>query len=226
MWSTLKAMPVVPKVLIACLLMGGLYAAGHSHRSGFSSSSPFTGASDRTGSGAGDQSAALAQFQSQQAQLMAQVNQCEAQMTEATNRMRDAAIQGQFYNARPQCEQSMPQWIAQESYLETEIYRIQTGDRSSSVCQVTGIQGEACNPSAGRAGGRGSSTDDGTGAVENWDRAHMRETTIYTDESGEEHELATRPYYFRDKSSGQFIGSDSPNPPNDGRDYEVLTGAN
>lgn len=222
MWSTLKAMPIVPKVLIACVLAGGLYSAAHSQRSGYAGSSSIAEASYQSRSGAGDQSAALAQFQSQQAQLLVQVRQCQAQMTEATNRMRDAAIQGQFYNARPQCEQYMPQWIAQESYLETEIYRIQTGDHSSSVCQVTGIQGEACNTGAG-ASSRGSS-DDGTGAVENWDRQAIRGNSIYTDEDGEQHELPTEPYYFRDRSTGKYIGSDSPNPPNDGRDYEVLTG--
>lgn len=223
MWSTLKAMPIVPKVLIAFLLVGGLYSAAHSQRRGYAGASSMTEASYRSGSGAGDQSAALAQFQSQQAQLLVQVRACQAQMTEATNRMRDAAIQGQFYNARPQCEQYMPQWIAQESYLETEIYRIQTGDRSSTVCQVTGIQGEACNTGAG-ASRSGGSSDDGTGAVENWDRQAIRGNSIYTDEDGEQHELPTEPYYFRDRSTGEYIGSDSPNPPNDGRDYEVLTG--
>ena len=225
MWSTLKAMPVVPKILIALLLVGGFYSAAHSQRSGYARSSSISEASYRTasGSGAGDQSAALAQFQSQQAQLLAQVRECQAQMTVATNRMRDAAIQGQFYNYRPQCEQSMPQWIAQESYLETEIYRIQTGDHSSSVCQVTGIQGEACNTGSGASRSNGSS-DDGTGAVENWDRQAIRGNSIYTDEDGEEHELPTEPYYFRDRSTGKYIGSISPNPPNDGRDYEVLTG--
>jgi hypothetical protein len=226
MWSTLKAMPIVPKILIALLLVGGLYSAAHSQRNSYSGSSSIAEAGYRSGSdagsSAGDQSAALAQFQSQQAQLLVQVRECQAQMTVATNRMRDAAIQGQFYNARPQCEQYMPQWIAQESYLETEIYRIQTGDHSSSVCQVTGIQGEACNTGAG-ASSRGSS-DDGTGAVENWDRQAIRGNSIYTDEDGEQHELPTQPYYFRDRSSGQYIGSASPNPPNDGRDYEVLTG--
>jgi len=113
MWSTLKAMPMVPKVLIALLLIGGLYSAAHSQRRGFSESSSTTEASYRSGSSSSDQSAALAQFQSQQAQLLTQVRECQAQMTEATNRMRDAAIQGQFYNARPQCEQQMPQWISQ-----------------------------------------------------------------------------------------------------------------
>ena len=212
-----------PKILIACLLAGGLYSAARSQRGSFSNSSQLTEAGYRTGgSGTGDQSAALAQFQSQQAQLLAQVREYQAQMTVATNRMRDAAIQGQFYNYRPQCEQSMPQWIAQESYLETEIYRIQSGDHSSSVCQVTGIQGEACSTGAGASGSRGSS-DDGTGAVENWDRQAIRGNSIYTDEDGERHELPTQPYYFRDRSTGKYIGRDSPNPPNDGRDYEVLT---
>jgi hypothetical protein len=216
-------MPIVPKILIAFLLVGGLYSAAHSQRRGFSESSSTTEASYRSGSGSSDQSAALAQFQGQQAQLMAKVNQCEAQMNEATNRMRQAVLQGGFYNARPQCEQYMPQWIAQESYLETEIYRIQTGDHSSSVCQVTGIQGEACNTGTGASRG-GAGSDDGTGAVENWDRQAMRGNSIYTDEDGEQHELPTQPYYFRDRSSGQYIGSTSPNPPNDGRDYEALTG--
>lgn len=226
MWSTLKAMPVVPKFLIACLLIGGLFSAAHTRRGGFSNASPLSDDSYRTGGpgfDAGRQSAELAQFQSQQAQLMAQVNQCEAQMTKATNRMREAAIQGGFYDGRPECEQYMPQWTAQESYLETEIYRIQTGDRSSSVCQVTGIQGQACNPGGGPASSRASS-DDGTGAVENWDRQAVRGNSLYTDEDGEQHDLPTQPYYFRDRASGQYIGSTSPNPPNDGRDYESLTG--
>jgi hypothetical protein len=224
MWTTLKTMPIVPKFLIALLLAGGLYTAAHSQRGGSAGFASIADAGYKTNSGAVDQSAALAQFQSQQAQLMAQVNQCEAQMTEATNRMRQAAIQGGFDNARPQCEQNMPQWIAQESYLETEIYRIQTGDHSSSVCQVTGVQGQACNPSAGTSSGSRASSDDGTGAVENWDRQAIRGNSLYTDEEGEQHELPTQPYYFRDRSSGQYIGSASPNPPNDGRDYEVLTG--
>ncbi len=224
MWTTLKAMPVVPKILIALLLVGGLYSAAHRQRSGYAGSASIAEAGYRTGSGAVDQSAALAQFQSQQAELMAQVNQCEAQMTEATNRMQQAAIQGGFYNARPQCEQNMPQWVAQESYIETEIYRIQTGDHSSTLCQVTGIQGQACHPSAGSSSSGGASSDNGTGAVENWDRQAVRGNSLYTDEDGEQHELPTQPYYFRDRSSGQYIGSTSPNPPNDGRDYEVLTG--
>jgi hypothetical protein len=67
MWSTLKALPIVPKIFIACLLAGGLYSAAHSQRSGFSGSSAISEASYRSGSGTGDQSAALAQFQSQHA---------------------------------------------------------------------------------------------------------------------------------------------------------------
>ena len=58
MWSTLKALPVVPKILIAILLVAGLYSAAHSQRRGYSGSSSISEASYRSGSG--DQSAALA----------------------------------------------------------------------------------------------------------------------------------------------------------------------
>jgi hypothetical protein len=68
-----------------------------------------------------------------------------------------------------------------------------------------------------------SSDDDGTEAVENATRQGIRGTSLYTDETGETHELPTRNYYFRDRSTGQMIGSDQPYAPNNGRDYEKLT---
>ena len=40
--------------------------------------------------------------------------------------------------------------------------------------------------------------------------------------SRREHELPTRDYYYRDRNSGQFVGSDSPNPPDNSHDYEPL----
>jgi hypothetical protein len=229
MWATLKALPIVPKILLGCLAVGivsqvAVLARGHGSEFGSRSYSAQTSPAsydepsntDGVRNTDGDASQALAQFKAQQSQLMAQVYQCEAQMNEATNRMRDAAIQGQFYNARPQCEQYMPQWTAQEAYLETEIYRIQTGDKRSTVREITGVTGPT-----GTSGG--SSSGDGTDAVDRWNRQANRGNTMYTDESGQQHELPTRAYYFRDRSSGQIIGSDSPNPPNDGRDYEQFT---
>jgi hypothetical protein len=228
MWASLKTLPLMAKLGIAFMLVVGLYVIGladrPSHARGGYTPASYHGDSggqfggDSNGSNdSNDQSRALGQFKAQQQQLMAQVYQCEAQMNQATQQMAQAAMNGGMVNNRPQCEQYMPQWTAQEAYLETEIYRIQTGDHKSTVRQITGITGPT--NSAPSAGG-----DDGTGAVENWDRQAIRGNSLYTDESGQTHELPTRPYYFRDRSSGQIIGSDSPNAPNDGRDYEQFTG--
>ena len=221
MWASLKTLPLMAKLGIACMLVVGLYGIGligspAYSRPGEYSAASFHEGSAGEGSRGNDQSRALAQFKAQQQQLMAQVYQCEAQMNQATQQMQQAAINGMMVNNRPQCEQYMPQWISQEAYLETEIYRIQTGDHTSTVRQITGITGPTnSTPSAG-----GSDTD----PVDNYDRQAIRGNSLYTDESGQVHELPTRPYYFRDRSSGQIIGSDSPNPPNDGRDYEQFTG--
>jgi hypothetical protein len=130
-----------------------------------------------------------------------------------------AAANGMMVNNRPPCEQYMPQWTAQEAYLETEIYRLQTGDTRTSLRDITGIQAgsRASSPSA-----YGSPRRDGTDAVDNWDRQAIRGNSLYTDENGRQQELPTRNYHFRDRASGQIIGSDQPYAPNDGRDYEQL----
>ncbi len=224
MWSKFKALPVLPKVLIIVLVLGLLYKASSSHprysSGNLSYAADDSGATareastDTRGSSANQQ--ALSQFRAEQVQLQARAAQCEREMTDATNRQAMAAMNGQFYNNRPPCEAQMPAYIARESYLETEIYRLQTGDRFSSMTEITGVQ----------VGSRGdtpsyrTNSNDGTRAVEDWDRAAVRGTSLYNDEDGEQHELPTRDYYFRDRSSGQIISSSQPNPPNDGRDYE------
>lgn len=223
MWSKFKALPVVPKVLIIVLVLGILYKAGassHHRNEGFSYASDndggFREASSESRSGGSANQQALAQFQSEQAQLQAQAAQCEQQMTAATNQQAAAAMNGQFYNPRPACEAQMPAYIARESYLETEIYRLQTGDTHSSMTDITGVQ-------VGSRGDTPSSrtrSNDGTGAVEDWDRGAIRGNSMYQDEDGEQHELATQDYYYRERSSGRIIGSSQSEPPNDGRDYE------
>ena len=136
MWATLKAMPLVPKILIGCFALGVVYKVSVPSHHGYAESrySPvgYQAQSERTADGTGDESArALAQFKAQQSQLMARVYQCEGQMNQATQQMAQAAVNGVMVDNRPACEQYMPQWTAQEAYLETEIYRIQTGDRRS-----------------------------------------------------------------------------------------------
>ncbi len=235
MWKAIKAWPVWLKVAVGVLILGGIYRLGtlpnhdrnfggsgaesEERQAGVTADGSIGSQPERSPEDGGQQR--LAQFQAQQSQLMAQVYQCEQEMTRATQQMAQAAMNGMMANNRPQCEQFMPQWTAQEAYLETEIYRIKTGDTHSTVREITGIAADAGGGSRTEGSG-GARSGDGTGAVEDWDRGAIRGTSLYVDESGESHELATRPYYFRDRSSGQMIGSDQPTPPNNGRDYEEL----
>jgi hypothetical protein len=244
MWKTIQAMPVLLKVFMVLLVLGSVVTLArlNHRRARVYRPVDFRDAGERGGDGSSDAPAGreqgrapgpsrhdvsdeagqqLATFKAQQAQLMAKVYQCERQMTQATNEMGAAAMRGQMVNNRPPCEQYMPQWTAQEAYLETEIYRIQTGDRTTSLRTITGIQGDSGSTSRPS---RGPDSDDGTRAVEDWDRGAIRGTSIYTDGDGGRHELPTRPYYFRDRASGQIIGSDQSSAPNDGRDYEQLQG--
>lgn len=240
MWSTIKAMPVLPKILIGCLLLVLIAKAAQGRRtphpiydgptpvperSGWESNQ---GRSDEgRGNGRGiaqtDQRAQmLAQFRTQQEQLQVQVRQCMADMQQAANQMAMNAMNGQMPGAGAPCEQAMPQWTAQEAYLETEIYRLQTGDNKTDMWGVTGVQRPQYGPSYTPSESRGSSGDSGEQAVNRWDRQYIRGNSLYTDETGEEHELPTYKYYFRDRVSGQMIGSDSSDVPNNGRDYEVI----
>lgn len=224
MWTIVKNIPAVLKVAIVFLLVVLVVVAARPRR--HFSTEPFESAQvsyqGHAGSGGSGQpqaqSQALAQYQAQQAQLVGRMRQCQVQMNQATQQMAQAAVNGIMVDNRPACEQYMPQWISQEAYLETEIYRIQTGDNHSTVREITGITGPDTST---RSSGR--SSNDGSGAVDRYDREAIRGNSIYVDESGEEHELPTRNYYFRDRSSGRIVGSDSPYAPNDGRDYEQLT---
>jgi hypothetical protein len=233
MWSKFKALPVVPKMLIVFFILVLVYGMTHRKpvyrdRDVNWSEQP----TDERGSEArrasqleqssesNARSQMLANYQAQQAQLMAQARECEQQMNEATRQQAMAAMNGQMYNPRPACEAAMPQMIAQEAFLETEIYKLQGGDQNATVREVSGIAPPQYggSPYSSASSSSGSSTD----PVDTWDRQAIRGNSLYTDETGEEHELATRPYYFRDRASGALIGSDSPTPPYNGRDYEVI----
>ena len=227
MWSTFKSMPLLPKAVIICLILALVYKVSGAAGSSSNSRSPhFTPVSDERRGDSEDQDdqqprrpsgdSNLAQFQAQQMQIQSQVQRCEAQMTEATNRQAMAAMNGQMYNQRPACEQAMPQLIAQEAYVETEIQRINDPSDHRSLREITRIAPPT--PSGDSVGYRPA--NDGTDAVDRYDRQVVRENSRYTDENGEQHELPTRNTYYRDRSSGQIIGTDQSNPPNDGRDYE------
>ena len=236
MWSTFKTMPLLVKVFILLLLVGGLYQIGTMNDRKSPGPTRFTPASDdstRYGEASDREQASqeedasrqshaansnLAQFQAQQMQIQARAQQCEAQMTEATNRQAQAAMNGIMYNQRPACEQQMPQLIAQEAYVEREIQRIQNPGDNRSVQEVTGMTPYDPNSTNGY-----NHPDGGIPSVERYDRQAVREHTMYTDESGQQHELPTQPHYYRDRSSGQIVSFNQANPPNDGRDYEQFT---
>jgi hypothetical protein len=170
----------------------------------------------------GGRGQALAQWKQRQAQLQAAMQQCQVQMNAVTQQMRESAMSGSgMMPAPPPCEQQMPYWISQEALAETEIHRQETGDTSSDVYDVTGLP----RPSSGSGGSSSSgsgSGDDGTGAVEDWDRAAIRGTGIYAGDDGEQYELPNSGYHYKDRNSGQIITTNSPDAPNDGHDYEPL----
>jgi hypothetical protein len=148
------------------------------------------------------------------------------QSTRATNEMGAAAVNGVIMNNRPPCEQYVNQWAMQLNVVNTEIYRLKTGDTHSSFNQLNGV-----SPSSGGGGAPSyyqptTSSDDGTHAVDNWDRGAIRGTSMYKDENGEEKELPTADYYYHDLETGQYVPSDSSTAPNDGHDYEPMTPEN
>jgi hypothetical protein len=177
--------------------------------------------STRQASSSGGEGQRLAQLQSQQAQVVSQMTACKTQLEQASQQAAAAAMQGQFYNGQPQCQSYMPLWIAQEAVLETNIYRIQTGNYNATVLEVSGVQ---VGPEYSRSlvsSSRGSS-DDGTGAVEDWDRGAIRGTQMYRDESGQEQELANHNFYYRNRSTGELVPTQLQNPPDNQHDWELL----
>jgi hypothetical protein len=236
MFAALKAIPVVPKIVLGSLLFLAVYGLSHRHHAQpvDSSYGRYAQVSDesagyrepaRSGASEADQTQqALAYYQAQQAQVQAQVAECVQQSNQAQARMAMAAAYGQMPVPVP-CSAYMAQWTAQEAMLETEIYRLQTGDNRTGMREIVGIPapqyGGSSTPSYYRPSSEAN--DGGIGAVERADRQAIRGTSIYAEEDGTEHELPTQPYYFRDRVSGEFISSNLPNPPNNGRTYDPVT---
>jgi hypothetical protein len=244
MFATLKALPILPKIILGSLLVLGIYGLTHRHHPAPHDFNGPVEPEEATGDDAhathpshthpahaqltADNEAEMAQqylsrFKQQQVQVQGRAQACMAQMQQATNQMAQAAMNGQMYSARPACEQEMAQLTAQEAYLETVIYQLQTGDVHATMQQITGVQiGSNSNaPSYYRPSGPGN--DGGLSAVENYDRQGVRGTSLYNEEDGAQHELPTAPYYFRDRETGQFVSSQQSTPPNDGHDYDPLT---
>ena len=159
MWQKLKALPPVAKVVIGLFVIAVLYGAAHRspnppHNYGEYPSTPQPGEKYASQGSDDDQKAQLlARYQAQHAQLVTVAQQCQVQMQEAMNQQAAAAMNGQMYTGRPACEQQMPQLVSQMALLETEIYRLQTGDTHSSVREITHIAAPDLRSSPSSGGG-------------------------------------------------------------------------
>lgn len=235
MWSTIKAIPVFPKIVLGSLLL--LLFAALSHR-GHSQPTPVDDWSSRDQRSDRPQvqpasaqngfnqselaSRYLAQFKAQQFQIQTKERDCTIQMQQTSNQWYTHA--GQMPGGLPPCEQYMPQLIAQEAYVEGVIYRLQTGDVRCTLAEITGVQ---VGGSSGGSYYRPSTPqNDGTAAVENYSRESIRGNNLYTDESGNVTERALSPYLYRNRVTGEYLPANQPYVPNDGRDYEQLTPQN
>src|ERR1022692_2134167 len=141
-------MPLLPKIIVGVLVLAafGKIISMHKHPSGdrsFNTEQEGEGnvrpRTYRPASTSNGSSQRLAQFQAQQRQLQGRMMQCKALMDQAMQQQAMAAVQGQMVNNQPPCEQWMPVWVAQEAVVETNIYRIQTGNYNATVLEVTGI---------------------------------------------------------------------------------------
>ena len=208
--ANLKNMPLLPKILIACLALGLIYRVSNRHDSGGYEPGPAPSPEVSPAlSPEADTSGLLARYQQQYDQLSAQSSQCVEQLQAYQREMAENAMSGSgaMPGGGPACMQNMPQMTVQLALLQTYITRLKTGDTRITVCQANpGLQGCESWEAASRSSSSASS--DPTSVVERSTRQGIRGNTIYYDAEGQEHELPTRDYYYRDRNSGQFVGSD------------------
>jgi hypothetical protein len=237
MSQTSKPMPVILKVLIGFLVLGLIYRMSvHQPRRDGQGSDYATPASSpveerrsggydaapqadsaRQADGAGSQ---LAQYQAQYSQVLARINQCEAQNNAYAAQQLAA---GANPITPPACNQYVPQWIAQGALLNTYITRLQTGNTRLTVCEANpGLTGCGSLEAAARSSSSHSASGDTSDDVENWSRQAILGHSHYTDETGHTHDLPTRDYYYRNRVSDQMVGSDSPTAPDYNHDWEQV----
>jgi hypothetical protein len=239
MWANLKAMPLFAKIVLGCLLPLFIYVATRpepkpSDQSAMSSGAGPGGGSfgqhAQAGRGSEEEQRArvLEQLEAQDQEYLQAFQSCQAEVTRKQNQTAAALMNGgtPMMGELP-CEEQMRRLAAQVALVETEIYRLKSGDWRSTLREIQGI------PGPGSSGGSASSYDrpsgassDGTEPVDNWDRGAIRGTSLYRDENGEEKELPTAPYYYHDRETGQYVPSESPYPPNNGHNYERMTPEN
>ena len=214
MLKKLKALPGRTKIILGCFLALFIYGAmqqpspspsGH-YVPGPNGGGGYTPRLD-------DQNQQLlAQFEAQRDELAPKVKACVEEQNRALQETAAAAINGGMVNNQPACSQYLLQWGQQLDVAQTEIYRLKTGDTHSSFNQLNGVSpsSRGSAPSYYRPS---APENDGTAAVDRWDRGAIRGTTMYKDENGDEKELPTANYYYHDLETGQYVPSESSTPP-------------
>ena len=132
--ANLKNMPLLPKILIACLVLGVVYQVGKHHESGRYEAGPAPSPEvSPTPSPEADQSGLLARYQEQYDQVAAQSSRCAEQLQAYQQEMAAGAMNGAMPGSGPACLQNMPQMTVQLALLQTYITRLKTGDRRGTV---------------------------------------------------------------------------------------------
>ena len=214
MWAKLKALPLRVKIiaLILFLALGWLYKRNETHSSYVSHPSysrtaePSSRYSSSVNSSSQDSAHVLAQLQAQLNQMNAENAQCYTQIQQM-NPLNYAA---------PPCEAQMQWRTAQIAKLQAEVYRLQTGANVQPV-------DFALMGSGSSSSGSGGSSDDGSNAVNRYSREAILGQSNYRDGEGNEYQLVNRAYYFRDRASGNIVGSDFSTQPDNQHDWEQLT---
>jgi len=161
----------------------------------------------------------LAQYEAEHARLVAAFQRCQQELQAFNQRQAVAAMNG-YLLPPPPCSADLAAITERVAFLELRIYRLRSGDNQTPSAT---LMPNLASPGQGSGGGRYSSTPpDPAGR---YDRQAVRGTSIYRDENGEEHELPTQNYYFRDRASGAIIGSNTPDPPDNYHDYERFQAA-
>jgi hypothetical protein len=215
MWSKIKALPLRVKVIAVVVFVGLVGISNlfdNHHRSSSYTNSSYSSLSDSSSSLASSTSSrtesssqVLPQLQARLSQLQNENAQCYAQVQQ---------MNPWNYGAPP-CEAKMQWNTSQMAALEAEIYRLQTG--ANVQAQDFALMGSSSG------GGSASSAGDSSNGAGRYSREAVLGQSKYTDSNGNEYQLANQNYYFRDRASGQIVGSETSQAPDYQHDWEQLT---
>lgn len=225
MWAKIKALPLRVKIiaLVVFFGLGGIYKNfidAPSSRGSYQPSYTATSSASSAGSAAPTISSSPGQASSEDssqllAKLQARLNLLQNQNAQCTAQI---AQMNPWNYAPPSCEAQMQANTAVIAQLQAGIYRLQTG-ANVNAADFGFIGGSSSSP----AGGGAATSDDGSNAVNRYSREGILGQSKYTDSNGNEYQLANQPYYYKDRASGNIVGSDYSQPPDNQHDWEQLT---